>query len=206
MSPAPTTGVAATPDPFVAMSGPSTTGMPVFAGQSITSTVTLNPGMYTGLITVGNGGIARLNPGNYVFRAGLTTTGTGSLILNSTGGVLLYNANANYPAVGGACGNLSLAGSGTFNLAAGSSGTYAGMLVFQHRTCTNGAALTVRTVTTLSGTLYVPAATLTITVANNRTITSQIVADRLTLAGGNLLTMAFTPGAVAGARVPSLVE
>jgi len=58
----------------------------------------------------------------------------------------------------------------------------------------------------LSGTLYVPAATLTISVANNVTIASQIVADRLTVNGSNTLTMAFTPASVAGTRVPSLVE
>jgi len=80
------------------------------------------------------------------------------------------------------------------------------MLVFQDRSCTNGAALTVRTGTSLSGTLYVPAATLTITVANNVTIASQIVADRLTLNGNNTLTMTFTPASVTGSRVPSLVE
>jgi hypothetical protein len=38
------------------------------------------------------------------------------------------------------------------------------------------------------------------------TIASQIVADRLTLSGNNTLTMTFTPAAVTGSRVPSLVE
>jgi len=206
MSPAPTTGVAAAADPFASLAGPSTTGVPVYAGQNITSTVALSPGVYTGLITVGNGGIAQLATGNYIFRAGFTTTGTGSVVLAGAGGVLLYNANASYPAAGGSCGNLSLAGSGPMTLAASRTGSYAGMLVFQGRTCTNGAAVTVRTGTSLSGTLYVPAATLTISVANNVTIASQIVADRLTVNGSNTLTMAFTPASVAGTRVPSLVE
>ncbi len=207
MSPAPTTGVAATADPFASLPGPSTSGVPVFTGQTITNaTVTLGPGVYTGLVTVGNNGVARLGAGNYIFRAGLTTTGSGSLVLAGTGGVLLYNANANYPSAGGSCGNLSLAGTGTMTLAASRTGSYAGMLVFQDRSCTNGAALTVRTGTSLSGTLYVPAATLTITVANNVTIASQIVADRLTLNGNNTLTMTFTPASVTGSRVPSLVE
>jgi len=207
MSPAPTTGVAAVADPFVALAGPSTTGVPTFAGQNITNaTVTLSPGLYTGLVTVGNLGIARLNGGKYIFRAGLTTTGTGSLILAGTGGVLLYNANANYPAAGGVCGSLSLAGTGTMTLGAGTTGSYAGMLVFQDRACAGAVAITVRTGTTLGGTLYVPAATLTVTAANNVTIASQIVAYELAIAGGNILTMTFTPGSVAGTRVPSLVE
>jgi hypothetical protein len=207
MSPAPTTGVAAAADPFASVAGPSTIGVPVYAGQTITNaTVTLSPGVYTGLITVGNLGIAKLNAGNYIFRAGLTTTGSGSLVLAGAGGVLLYNANANYPAVGGVCGSLSLAGSGTMTLSASRTGSYAGMLVFQDRSCAGSAALTVRTGTSLSGTLYVPAATLTISIANNVTIASQIVANQLTLNGNNTLTMTFTPASITGTRVPSLVE
>jgi putative Flp pilus-assembly TadE/G-like protein len=207
MSPAPTTGVAAAADPFATLAGPTTSGVPVYGGQTITNaTVTLNPGVYSGLITVGNNGIARLNGGNYIFRAGFTTTGTGSVVLAGAGGVLLYNANASYPAAGGACGNLSLAGTGTLTLSASKTGSYAGMLVFQGRTCTNAAGITVRTGTSLSGTLYVPAATLTITAANSVTIASQLVADQLTVTGANTLTMTFTGAAVAGTRVPSLVE
>ena len=207
MSPAPTTGVGAAADPFAALAGPTTSGVPIYGGQGITNaTVTLNPGVYSGLITVGNNGIARLNGGNYIFRAGLTTTSNGSLILAGTSGVLLYNANASYPAAGGACGNLSLAGTGTMTLSASRTGSYAGMLVFQGRTCANGAAITVRTGTSLGGTLYVPAATLTLSVANNITIASQIVANELALDGGNTLTMTFTAASITGTRVPSLVE
>jgi hypothetical protein len=207
MSPPPTTGVAAAADPFLSLPGPSTTGVPVYAGQTITNaTVTLNPGIYSGLVSVGNLGIARLNPGTYIFRAGLTTTGTGSLVLAGTGGVLLYNANASYPAAGGSCGSLSLAGTGTMTLAASKTGSYAGMLIFQHRTCAGGAAITVRTGTSLSGTIYVPAATLTMTIASNVTIASQIVAYELVVGGNSTLTMAFTPASITGTRVPSLVE
>jgi hypothetical protein len=207
MSPAPTTGVAAVADPFLSLAGPPTTGVPVYGAQTITSaTVTLSPGVYTGLVTVGNLGIGRLSAGTYIFRAGLTTTGSGSLILAGTGGVLLYNANANYPAAGGVCGSLSLAGTGTMTLAASKTGSYAGMLVFQDRSCAGAAAMTVRTGTSLSGTLYTPAAALTISVANSVSIASQIVTYELVLNGNNTLTMTFTPASVAGARVPSLVE
>ena len=207
MSPAPTTGVAAAADPFATLAGPTTTGVPIYGGQTITNaTVTLSPGIYSGLISVGNNGIARLNAGNYIFRAGLATTNNGSLVLAGTDGVLLYNANASYPAAGGACGNLSLAGTGTLSLSASRTGSYAGMLLYQARSCTNAAAITVRTGTTMNGTLYVPAATLTVTAANNVTIASQIIADQLTVTGNNTLTMNFTPASITGTRVPSLVE
>ncbi|HKY52226.1 MAG TPA: pilus assembly protein TadG-related protein [Candidatus Limnocylindria bacterium] len=207
MSPAPTTGVAAAADPFASLAGPPTTGVPSYSGQTITNgTVTLSPGLYTGLVTVGNNGIARLVGGNYIFRAGLTTTSNGSLVLAGANGVLLYNANASYPAAGGGCGSLSLAGTGTMTLSASRTGSYAGMLVFQDRSCTNGPTITVRTGTTLDGTLYVPAALLTLSAANSVTIASQIVAEQLTISGNNTLTMSFTPASITGTRVPSLVE
>lgn len=206
MSPAPTVGGAATPDPFAAVAGPSTTTLPVFAGQTITTPVTLSPGVYTSLVTVGNSGVASLNPGNYVFRAGLRTTGTGSIVLAGSGGVLLYNANSSYPATGGSCGNLSLAGTGTMTLSASRTGSYAGMLLFQDRSCTNGAAISLRTGTTFSGTLYVPAATLTITLVNSVAIASQVVAYEFAVTGNNTLTMTFTPASITGTRVPALVD
>lgn len=209
MTPSPTTGVAATPDPFVAVQGPSTTGLPLIAGSTISTPVTLIPGVYSSQVTVTTGGVARLTTGTYVFQAGLRTINSGSLVLLSTGGVLIYNTYSNYPAAPGGsptCGNLSLAGSGQHTLAAKTTGSYAGMLFFQDRNCTNGAAMTLRTATSLSGTLYSPAATLTITLNNNVTIASQIVAERLTITGGNLLTMNFTPASITGSRVPSLVE
>jgi hypothetical protein len=91
-------------------------------------------------------------------------------------------------------------------LAASKTGSYAGMLVFQDRSCTNTATITVRGTTSLAGTLYVPAATLTIAVAGSVTIASQIVADQLSINGNNTLTMAFTPASITGTRVPALVE
>jgi hypothetical protein len=219
MSPAPTTGAAATADPFAGVPGPSTTGLPLFSGQTVTNaTVTLSPGVYSGAIVVSTGGIVRLNGtgnGYYVFQAGLQTINNGSLILAGTGGVLLYNTYSNYPSAPGAtptCGNITLGGTGPLTLAARSSGSYAGMLLFQDRSCTNDPSITVRTGTSLGGTLYVPTPTngsvarLTITVANSVTIASQIIADSLLITGNNTLTMNFTPASVSGARVPSLVE
>lgn len=210
MTPAPTTGVAATADPFASMAGPSTAGLPSFGGQSITSTVTLSPGLYTGLVTVGNGGTARLNSGVYIFRAGFTSTGTGSIVLASAGGgVLIYNTYSNYPmAPGGSpsCGNISWAGSGQLTLAAQKTGSYAGVVLYQDRNCTNNSAFTVRAATSFGGTVYVPSALLTITLAADASMSSQIVASRLTVTGSHVLTLNFTPSAVTGTRVPALVE
>jgi hypothetical protein len=219
MSPAPTTGAAATADPFAALPGPSTTGLSLFSGQTVTNaTVTLSPGVYSGEILVSTGGVVRLNGtgnGYYIFQGGLRTINNGSLILAGTGGVLLYNTYSNYPSAPGGtptCGNISLGGTGPLALAARSSGSYAGILLFQDRNCASDPSITVRTGTSLSGTLYVPTPTsgsvaqLTINAANSVTIASQIIADSLLITGNNTLTMNFTPASVSGARVPSLVE
>jgi hypothetical protein len=86
------------------------------------------------------------------------------------------------------------------------------MLLFQDRRCATGPSLTVRTATSLSGTLYVPTPTsgaralLTITAATNATIAGQIIADSILILGGNTLTMNFTPASITGTRVPALVE
>lgn len=211
MSPAPTTGVPATADPFATIAGPSTTGLPLFGGQTISNaTVTLSPGVYGDRITVGLNGIGRLNPGIYIFQNGIRTTNNGSLVLASTGGVLLYNTYEDYPASPGSdpdCGSVSLTGTGQLTLAASATGSYAGMLLFQDRNCDeDDPSMTVRTGTSLSGTLYVPNAELTITASNNVAIASQIVARELTIAGNNTLTVNFTPASITGTRVPSLVE
>ncbi len=210
MSPAPTVGAAATADPFATLSGPSTTGLPLFSGQTIaSSTVTLNPGVYSGLVTVGNNGIAILNAGVYVFQAGFRSTNNGSIVPGTTGGVLIYNTYSNYPlAPGGSptCGSISFAGTGQLTLAASRSGSYAGTVVFQDRNCAIGAAITVRTATSFGGSAYLPAALLTITLATDAAMGSQIVAKTLTVSGGFTLTLNFTPGSVTGRRVPSLLE
>lgn len=210
MSPAPTVGVAATADPFATLSGPSTTGLPLFSGQTISGvTATLNPGVYSGLVTVGSNGIARLGAGVYVFQAGLRSTNNGSIVPATTGGVLIYNTYSNYPSAPGAspsCGSISLAGTGQLTLAAAKSGSYAGMVLFQDRNCATDAAITVRASTSLGGSAYLPAALLTVTLAGDTTMNSQVVASRLTVTGSFVLTLNFAPGSVTGRRVPSLLE
>jgi hypothetical protein len=210
MSPAPTVGVAATADPFAALSGPSTTGLALYSGQTISSgTVTLNPGVYSGLVTVGNNGIANLNPGLYIFQAGIRTTNNGSILPGTTGAVLIYNTYSNYPSAPGGspvCGSISLAGTGQLKLAASRSGPYAGMVIFQDRNCATGAAITVRAATSFGGSAYLPAALLTITLATDTAMSSQFVVKTLTVTGAFTLTLNFTPGSVTGRRVPSLLE
>lgn len=210
MSPAPTVGAAATIDPFATLSGPSTTGLALFSGQTIASgTVTLNPGVYSGLVTVGNNGVANLNAGVYVFQAGFRTTNNGAIVPGTAGGVLIYNTYSNYPAAPGGsptCGSISFASTGQLTLAASKSGSYAGMVLFQDRNCATNAAVTVRAATSFGGSAYLPAALFTITLAADSTMSSQIVAKTLTVTGNFALTLNFAPGSVTGRRVPSLLE
>ncbi len=211
MTPAPVVGAPVVADPFASLAGSPTTGLPVFGGSTISgATVTLSPGIYLGLVTVSTGGVARLNPGVYIFEAGFRSINSGSIVLVSSG-VLMYNTYFGYPLPPGGspvCGNLQLSGTGQHTLAAQRTGSYGGMVIFQDRNCTNGVSISTRAATSFGGTVYLPQATLTITMASgNSTWSSQIVARQLTVTGGNRrLTLSFDPSSVTGRRVPALVE
>jgi hypothetical protein len=131
------------------------------------------------------------------------------MLPGTAGGVLIYNTYSNYPSAPGgspSCGSISFAGTGQLTLASRKSGSYAGMVLFQDRNCSTNAAVTVRASTSFSGSAYLPAALLTITLAADSTMNSQIIASRLTVTGAFVLTLNFAPGSVTGRRVPSLLE
>jgi hypothetical protein len=71
-------------------------------------------------------------------RCSPTVTGNASI---SGTGVMIYNAGSNYPGNGGTFGGITLSGNGTFNLSAPTSGTYAGILIFQSRQNTRALSL-----------------------------------------------------------------
>ncbi len=71
----------------------------------------------------------------------------------------IFNAGSKYPTTGGTYGSITLSGNGTYNLTPPTTGTYAGILIFQSRD--NTKALTFSgNASGMTGTIYAPAAQL----------------------------------------------
>jgi hypothetical protein len=199
-------GVDPTPDPlrFVPQPDPST--LPVRSTKKLThssaSTLTLNPGVYIGGISISGKGNVVLNPGIYYMQGGFSFTGQGSVTGN---GVLIYNdpQSTSDP--------INLSGQGAITLSPMTSGPYQGISLFQSRTSTyqptvgvtgNGTAPLA-----ISGTFYVPSGELKVTGNGTQdTIGSQYISDTLTLGGNGTFKVDWNPTVVPGVRCVWLVE
>ncbi len=72
---------------------------------------------------------------------------------------MIVNAGSKYPTTGGTYGSITLSGNGSYNLSPPTTGTYAGIVIFQTRD--NSKALTLSgNASGMTGTIYAPAAQL----------------------------------------------
>jgi hypothetical protein len=189
LSPAPTTGVARLPDPLANLAPPG--NLPVRGSVNAKSSQTIPPGIYTQILASGKGTILTLSPGIYVLKGGgLSVSNSASI---SGNGVLIYNAGSNFPNAGGTFGAVSLNGTGTFSLAAATSGPYAGVLLFQARDNTQAVSLTANTTIGLSGTLYAPAAQLVINGGGQLTTAAIVGQLKFTGNGGTQTSTTLAP-------------
>jgi parallel beta-helix repeat protein len=176
ISPTPTTGAAVVADPLNGLTVPTTSGTPALVNLT-KGTQTINPGVYSGITVTGKTASLTMNPGVYIIEgpAGFTVTNGGSV---AGGGVLIYNTvDAN-----GKFGGITLGGTGaavTVNLAAPTSGPYAGIVIWQDRAVTRAIAL--GTSGGLSGTIYAKTAQLTL--SNSAAVNGALVVDKLQLLG-----------------------
>ena len=70
-----------------------------------------------------------MNSGLYIIEGGGFTVSGNASVTGS--GVTIFNAGSKYPTTGGTYGSITLSGNGTFNLSAPTTGTYAGVVIFQ---------------------------------------------------------------------------
>ncbi|MHC5544727.1 hypothetical protein ACYOEI_41370, partial [Singulisphaera rosea] len=176
-SPKPVTGVATVADPLAYLAAP-TPGVAQAAVNLTYGSLTLNPGVYSKINASGSSHLT-LNPGIYIIAGGGFTV-AGSASVSGTG-VTIYNTNAAFPGSGGAYGAFTVSGSGTVSLTSPSSGSYAGVLLFQDRGNTAGVSISGSGVVGSSGTLYAPSAMLTL--SGSGRITLPLIVDKLTLSG-----------------------
>jgi CSLREA domain-containing protein len=184
ITPAPTTGVSVS-DPLADLAGPDITGLTSYGSEKLTKgSQTIDPGIYSQITVSGNGSSLTLNPGTYIIEGGgLTVTGNASI---SGSGVTIYNAGSNYPSSGGNFGGITLSGNGTFNLSAPTSGTYAGLLIFQSRQNTRALSFSGNAMAGTVGTIY--AANALLTMSGNAALQNPLVVGTLNLSGNVALT------------------
>jgi hypothetical protein len=199
-------GVDPTPDPLRFVPEPNPSTMVVRSSKRLThssaQTITLNPGVYIGGISVSGKGNVVLNPGIYYMQGGFSFTGQGSITGN---GVMIYNdpqSNSD---------NINLSGQGAITMSPPTSGPYQGISLFQKR---EGSVQPTVSVTgngtaplSISGTFYVPSANLNVTGNGTQdTIGSQYISDTLTLGGNGTFKVDWNPTVVPGIRQVWLVE
>ncbi len=204
-SPAPTTGAAVLADPLASLAEPTTTGLTNYGSESVSgnSSATIKPGIYSQISVSGNGTLT-LNSGIYIIEGGgFTVSGNASV---SGSGVMIFNAGSKYPTTGGTYGGITLSGNGSYNLSPPTTGTYAGIVIFQSRD--NSTALTLSgNASGMTGTVYAPAAQLA--ESGNAQLNAAVIVDTMTISGNGVSntvalsspagTVAYTPAQIRSA-------
>ena len=137
-----------------------------------------------------------LGGGTYIIEGGgLSVSGNANI---SGTGVLIVNAGSNYAnGPGGTYGNISLSGNGSYKLTPMTTGTYAGIVIFQTRD--NSRAMTISgNASGMTGTIYAPAAQLA--ESGNASLNAALIVDTLSISGNgvaNTVTLNSPSGAVA---------
>jgi len=152
------------------------------------SVMTYYPGLYPSGLPISSNAV--LSSGLYYVQGDFSASGT----LNSAaGGVMIYLDGT---------GLLSLTGTGAVTLSPMTTGTYAGITLFQNPTSTNGITLNGNGHMNITGTIYAPSAPISMT-GSGDTFGSQIIASTMSMVGNGTVTMNAGPG---GVRLFGLVE
>ena len=190
LSPNPNLGVAQMSDPLASLpvpaSAPYICGHINYSAPNF-SNPTLNPGVYCGGINVGNNSYT-LNPGTYILvGGGLSTQSTNSSMSGT--GVMFYNTyNSTYSYA-----PISLAANSTVSLKAPTSGTYAGILIFEDRTApassdTYGGGSTA----VYEGTIYAKNAAITMSGNSGIAAYTLLVAATISMVGNTQFNNDYT--------------
>jgi hypothetical protein len=184
LSPTPVIHASPEADPFAAMAAPSVgacTGSPNYS-LSGGAVATIGPGVYCGGISVSGGARLSLNPGTYILKGGGLSVSGGAYLTGS--GVQFYNTYGG----GYGYGAVSLSGGTTIQLSAPTTGALAGILFFQDRSVSSGAASTVSGGAScrFDGALYFPTTALSFSGGTGSAYTI-VVAKTLSFSGGTTL-------------------
>ena len=188
--PCPATGMPAATDPMSYLTPPCN---PCTGGASsikITNTQTLNPGTYTDVTITGNGNVT-FNPGTYIFdgSSGLSCSGTPTI--RGTGVTFYFTGSATY----------NCNGNTDVQLTAPTSGTYAGILMYQNPADTVGPQIGGNDTSFFKGVLYFPKAQVTFYGNNSSYAIGIVVADALALSGNPTVNLQGSAGLPPGVSI-----
>ncbi len=132
-----------------------------------------------------------MSAGTYIIEGGgFSVSGSANV---SGSGVTIYNAGSNCPSTGGTYGSINWSSTGTFNLSAPSSGTYAGILIFQSRDNTQTLSINVSGTSSsaITGTIY--AASAQLVDGGTTPLTGSLIVNLLTVNTGATADSLDTP-------------
>jgi hypothetical protein len=164
-----------------------------------------NPGIYTVNMGGAGGTNMTLNPGTYILKAGMDTSGNANV---NGSGVLLYNTYTTYPNNPGAtpsCGQIKLAGNAVSTLSAQTTGIHKNLLVYQDAKCTTGVSIVGNGTFNGTGSFYIPSAAFSFSGQNATLTGSQLIANTVDVQNGNI-TINYSPGTTAQPILPRLAE
>jgi hypothetical protein len=203
--PAPTTGTALLPNPLAALQAPSTNGLTNRGSVSLSgnSQATIQPGIYSQITPSSNAKLTFTSGVYLIEGGGFSISGNASV---TGAGVTIVNAGTQYPNSGGTYGSITLSGNGAYTLSPPTTGTDAGIVIFQPRD--NSKPLTLSgNAAGMTGTIYAPAAQLV--ESGNAQLNATLVIDLLTVSGNGVAngltlnapsgTVAYTPAQVRAA-------
>jgi hypothetical protein len=190
VSPAPTTGATPVADPLASLAPPDPTSIPggVQSSSPMTikgGTATLNPGVYQGGISVTNGAQVTLNPGIYYIEGGgLSLQNPGTTVTGA--GVLIYNGETNGATNNpSSVGPITLQAHAVLNISPISTGTWAGISIFQDRSATAPISLQGGAGTNITGMVYAPLSNVTIIGGSNVIEGTSFITNTLNVQGGS---------------------
>ena len=191
-------------DPFLFLPAPDPSSMVIQSRKKLQETqdsITLNPGVYKGGISVSGVGSLYLMPGIYYMDGGgFSFSGQGSLYGD---GVLIYSSPGN-----GNSDGISVSGQGQITLTGMKSGIYQGMTFWQDRTSNvTGNISGTSGTTSITGTFYFAGAQLNVS-GNGGVVNvgSQYVSNRLAISGNGTINIQWNPFTVGRRRMITLVE
>jgi Putative Tad-like Flp pilus-assembly len=172
------TGVAATSDPLAYVPTPSTSGSCTSVSPvNSNSTLNLGVGYYCGLTANSNSTVNLTGSGTYSFNGNVVINSNSSL--NGTGGVTLYFKS----------GSLTLNSNSTLDLVAPTTGTYAGIVIFQDRADSTSMILNSNSAMTLTGAVYAADANVTLNSNSFSNVYSILVASTITINSNAAINM-----------------